>query len=127
MELVYPRHSRFVKLKPIGDLSIHSRQKTERCLTCIKVNLPKKGYSILNQMNEGEIIMKKINLELDQLTCPTCVTKIQNKLDQTKGIENAKVLFTSSKVKADYDETQLSQEDIVLAIESLGFEVLKVK
>ncbi len=71
--------------------------------------------------------MKKINLELDQLTCPTCVTKIQNKLDQTKGIENAKVLFTSSKVKADYDETQLSQEDIVLAIESLGFEVLKVK
>ena len=71
--------------------------------------------------------MKKINLELDQLTCPTCVTKIQNKLDQTKGIENAIVLFTSSKVKADYDETQLSQEDIVLAIESLGFEVLKVK
>ena len=71
--------------------------------------------------------MKKINLELEQLTCPTCVSKIQNKLDSTKGIENAKVLFTSSKVKAEYDESVLSQDEIVNAIESLGYEVLKVK
>lgn len=71
--------------------------------------------------------MKKITLQLEQLTCPTCVTKIQNKLDATEGLTNAKVLFNSSKVKAEMDETVLSPDDVVHLIEALGFEVQSVK
>ncbi len=71
--------------------------------------------------------MKKITLQLEQLTCPTCVTKIQNILDATEGLTNAKVLFNSSKVKAEMDETVLSPDDVVHLIEALGFEVQSVK
>ncbi len=71
--------------------------------------------------------MKKINLELEQLTCPTCVSKIQNQLDKTEGVLSSKVLFTSSKVKAEIDENILSTEDVTNMIEALGFEVISAK
>lgn len=71
--------------------------------------------------------MKKITLQLEQLTCPTCVTKIQGKLDTTKGLENAKVLFNSSKVKAEIDEAVISKDEVVHLIEALGYEVESVK
>lgn len=71
--------------------------------------------------------MKKVTLQLEPLTCPTCVTKIQGKLDTTAGIENGKVLFNASKVKAELDEEKLTGDDLVQMIEALGFEVKSVK
>lgn len=71
--------------------------------------------------------MKKITLQLEQLTCPACVTKIQNKLDATEGLTNPKVLFNTSKVKAELDEEVLSADALVNLIEALGYEVESVK
>jgi len=71
--------------------------------------------------------MAKTTLQLEQITCPTCVKKIEGALAKTEGVESANVSFNTSKVKADYDESKVKPEDIKMVIEKLGFEVLSVK
>jgi len=71
--------------------------------------------------------MKKATLQLETLTCPSCLAKIDGALKRLDGVEKAKVLFNSSKVKAKYDESLLSAQDIADTIENLGYKVLTVK
>lgn len=65
--------------------------------------------------------------QLETLTCPNCVAKIEGMLKKTKGISAGEVLFNTSRVKATFDESVLSSEDIVAKIEKLGFDVLGEK
>ena len=69
--------------------------------------------------------MKKAVVQLDTLTCPSCVQKIDNAVKGLDGVEkeSVKVLFNSSKVKLDFDEDKVSTEDIEKAITALGYEV----
>lgn len=71
--------------------------------------------------------MKSATLQLETLTCPSCVAKIEGALKQLEGVDSdsAKILFNSSKVKLDFDEASVSIEDIESSIDKLGFEVLK--
>ncbi len=73
--------------------------------------------------------MKKAVIQLDTLTCPSCVQKIDNSLKGLDGVdsESVKVLFNSSKVKLDFDEDKVSTDDIENAITSLGYEVKKTR
>jgi copper ion binding protein len=68
--------------------------------------------------------MVKTTLQLEQLTCPSCVKRIETALARTPGVESAKVSFTSSKVKAEFDEEKVKAEDIKMAVEKLGYQVL---
>lgn len=52
--------------------------------------------------------MKQLKLQLETLTCPTCIKKIEGALNKTEGVESAKVLFNSSKVKVKYEDTIIS-------------------
>ncbi len=65
--------------------------------------------------------------QLETLTCPNCVAKIEGMLKKTKGISEGEVLFNTSRVKATFDEGVLSSEDIIAKIEKLGFDVLGEK
>lgn len=71
--------------------------------------------------------MKKATLQLETLTCPSCLQKIENATKNLKGVqaESLNVLFNASKVKLNFDEDVISIEDIEQAIQSLGYEVLK--
>lgn len=71
--------------------------------------------------------MKIAEFKLEPLTCPTCVKKIEGTLGKMKGIQEARVLFNSSKVKLNFDETELSVKDISNRIEKLGYKVLSEK
>ncbi len=71
--------------------------------------------------------MKNVTLQLEQLTCPSCVKKIENALSSQHGVEEVKILFSSSKVKVSYDENQLDADTIEKVVSSLGFEVLSKK
>lgn len=72
---------------------------------------------------------KKIILQLSELTCPSCLTKIEGALSKEDGISDLKVLFNSSKVKANFDDHQITPEAMQNIIEKLGYDVesLKVK
>ena len=71
--------------------------------------------------------MKKMTIQLETLTCPSCMQKIENATKSLQGVQkdSVKVLFNSSKVKLDFDESRITAEDIGQAISSLGYEIKK--
>lgn len=71
--------------------------------------------------------MKKIEIRLEPLSCPSCIKRIEGKLNKTKGVTDARVLFNSSKVKAMFDEKIQSPESLTKIIEKLGYSVLSNK
>lgn len=66
-------------------------------------------------------------MQLETLTCPTCMKKIEGTLGKTEGVEKAKVLFNTSKAKVEFDETKVSADQLKQKIEKLGYEVKNVK
>ena len=71
--------------------------------------------------------MKKVELKLDALTCPSCIKKIETTLSKAEGVNAVKVLFNSSKVKAEIDEGQTSADKLKEIVSNLGYEVLELK
>lgn len=71
--------------------------------------------------------MKNANIQLETLTCPSCMQKIESALKGLDGVEkdSVNVMFNASKVKLAFDETQLSLEDINKTITKLGYEITK--
>ncbi|NWN95638.1 MAG: heavy-metal-associated domain-containing protein, partial [Bacillus sp. (in: Bacteria)] len=56
--------------------------------------------------------MKKAVMQLETLTCPSCMKKIEGALDKVEGVENVKVLFNASKAKVDFDEAKVSADKL---------------
>ena len=50
--------------------------------------------------------MSKAILQLDALSCPSCMQKIKGALEKQDGVENVKVLFNAAKVKTDFEITR---------------------
>lgn len=73
--------------------------------------------------------MKSATIQLETLTCPSCTQKIEGALKGLDGIkkDTAKISFSSSRVRLDFDEDKLSIEEIESAISKLGYDVLKSK
>ncbi|MDN6195591.1 MAG: cation transporter [Atopostipes suicloacalis] len=73
--------------------------------------------------------MKKATLQLETLSCPSCLQKIENATKKLDGVEtdSIKVLFNASKVRLTFDEKVVSIEEIEKSIQSLGYEVEKSK
>ncbi len=65
--------------------------------------------------------------QLSTFTCPSCTLKIEGALIKTKGVEDCEVLFNSSRVKVTFDEEVIKEEDIILIVEKLGYEILGEK
>ena len=70
--------------------------------------------------------MKKATLQLETLSCPSCMQKIDKAVKALDGVDknSVNVIFNASKLKVTFDETVTSVEKISDAISSLGFDVL---
>ena len=70
---------------------------------------------------------EKATIQLETLTCPSCMQKIENGVKSLDGVskESLKVLFNSSKVRLEFDDEKVSIKDIEHVIDKLGYEVLK--
>jgi copper chaperone len=71
--------------------------------------------------------MSKVVFQLEPLTCPSCIKKIETTLNKTTGVESAKVLFNSSKVKTEFDDAQIEASQLEKTIKKLGYLVLSSK
>lgn len=71
--------------------------------------------------------MQKASIQLETLTCPSCMQKIENGVKSLDGVDkkSIKVLFNSSKVRVEYDDEKVSIKDIENTIDKLGYEVIK--
>ncbi|MFD0897480.1 heavy-metal-associated domain-containing protein [Loigolactobacillus binensis] len=71
--------------------------------------------------------MEKAIMQLDNLTCPSCMQKIEGALKQQTGVSEIKVLFNAAKVKVDFDTNQTTAEKLAAVVERLGYPVKKMK
>ena len=71
--------------------------------------------------------MSKATIQLETLTCPSCLQKIDNAVKGLDGVEkdSVNVTFNSSKVKLDFDDSKIDITRIEDAITKLGYEVKK--
>ncbi len=71
--------------------------------------------------------MKKATIQLEELSCPSCLQKIDKAVKALNGVdkESVNVMFNSSKVKLNFNETEVSIDSIENAISKLGYDVKK--
>lgn len=71
--------------------------------------------------------MKKATIQLETLTCPSCMLKIEGAVKTLDGVDkdSVNISFNSSKAKLDFDDGKISIKDIENAITKLGYEVKK--
>lgn len=71
--------------------------------------------------------MKEATIQLETLTCPSCLQKINNAVKKIDGVdtESINVLFNSSKVKLNFDDQIVTINQIENSIENLGYGVIK--
>ncbi len=73
--------------------------------------------------------MKKATIQLETLTCPSCIQKIEGAMKKLEGVDQdtVKVMFNASRVKANFDDEKVSIEEIEKTITTLGYGVEKSK
>ncbi|MDD4010384.1 MAG: heavy metal-associated domain-containing protein [Fermentimonas sp.] len=73
--------------------------------------------------------MKSATIQLETLTCPSCIQKIESALKGLDGVdrESVNVMFNASKAKVNFDEEKVSIEKIEESITKMGYEVQKSK
>lgn len=67
--------------------------------------------------------MKSEKIQLQELTCPSCIRNIETMLLKENGVKEAKVLFNATKVKVSFEENEISVEHITDLIKKLGYVV----
>lgn len=69
--------------------------------------------------------MDYTTLQLEKLTCPSCMQKITDTINELKGVENTKVLFDRSKARVFFDGALISEKEIIDEIIKLGYDAKK--
>ncbi|MDX9784827.1 MAG: heavy-metal-associated domain-containing protein [Spirochaetia bacterium] len=65
--------------------------------------------------------------QLETVSCPSCVAKIEGMLKRTEGVSESQVSFATSKVKVSFDEARIGSDQIKDRIDKLGYQVLGEK
>lgn len=65
--------------------------------------------------------------QMETVSCPSCIKKIDTMLKATAGVSESEVLFNSSRVRVAFDEAVLSSDTIKGKLDTLGYKVLSEK
>lgn len=65
--------------------------------------------------------LKKTTLRSDEFSCPSCVTKIENKLNGLDGVETAEVKFSSGRILVEHDPQTVTVRNLVDAVAEVGY------
>ena len=71
--------------------------------------------------------MQQAIIQLETLTCPSCLQKIEGAIGKLAGIDkdSLKVMFNASRVRVDFNDNDISIDQIEEAIQNLGYKVLR--
>ncbi len=64
----------------------------------------------------------KTLLRSQELTCPSCVAKIEKALTALPGVQDAKVFFNTGRIEVQHDPEKATQQELVQAVRSAGYE-----
>lgn len=65
--------------------------------------------------------MKTI-LRSQELSCPSCVAKIEKALLALKGVQTASVFFNTGRIEVEHDPQVSSVDELLKAINAAGYE-----
>ena len=65
--------------------------------------------------------MKTI-LRSEELTCPSCVLKIESALKAVPGVREAKVHFATGRIEVEHDRDAVEPEALAKKVRSTGYE-----
>ena len=73
--------------------------------------------------------MKTATIQLETLSCPSCIQKIEGAMKTLEGVDQktVKVMFNASKLKVSFDQEKVTIEDIEKSITRMGYGVEKSK
>lgn len=66
--------------------------------------------------------LTKTILRSDELSCPSCISNIESKLNSMPGVEKATVHFSTGRIEVAHDIGMASEEDLVEAVRQSGYE-----
>jgi len=64
----------------------------------------------------------KTLLRSQELTCPSCVAKIEKALKGIPGVTDAKVFFNTGRIEVQHDPAVASVEQLVETVQSVGYQ-----
>ena len=67
--------------------------------------------------------MKEVKLNIEGMHGTGCSTRLEKVLNNVDGVESAKVSLEEKKADIKYDETQISEKELIEAVEDAGFKV----
>jgi copper chaperone CopZ len=65
--------------------------------------------------------MKTI-LRSRELSCPSCVVKIEKALKAVDGVQDARVYFNSGRIEVEHEPDKIQVEKLVDVVRSVGYE-----
>lgn len=65
--------------------------------------------------------MKIESYKITGMSCASCVERIEKSLRRVKGIKNINVNLATNAMRAEYDETQITSNQIIQNVESVGY------
>lgn len=64
----------------------------------------------------------KTLLRSDELTCPSCISKIEKALGRVAGVTSAKVHFSTGRIEVEHEAGQVDPEQLRKAVRDVGYE-----
>ncbi len=64
----------------------------------------------------------KTLLRSQELSCPSCVAKIEKALLTLNGVQKAEVFFNTGRIEVEHDPQVSSSDDLLKAIRNAGYE-----
>ncbi len=64
----------------------------------------------------------KTLLRSQELSCPSCVSKIEKSLKSLDGVQTATVHFNTGRIEVEHDPALVKAEELVKAVRKAGYE-----
>ncbi len=64
--------------------------------------------------------MKTI-LRSQELSCPSCISKIEKALKAVDGVQEARVHFNTGRIEVEHDPDKVNGSQLVQAVQSVGY------
>lgn len=61
-------------------------------------------------------------LRSDELTCPSCIAKIEHRLGRVPGVAHSRVHFATGRIEVDYDPNTVTRDELAAAVSELGYQ-----
>ena len=65
--------------------------------------------------------LKKTTFRAQDLSCPSCVAKIEKALAGTPGVQKAEVHFTTGRIAIEHDPARATSDDLIKAVANAGY------